>query len=96
MYCPKCEGPMTVLKTWENQKGELKRRRECLECGHRITTIEVIWEAKKRETAEPVVLECIRPQKRRKPYGLSDMYIALRLRQEVAAGTGDDPACAGS
>ena len=40
MDCPKCKGDIKVLDT--RPDGEwVHRRRECLACGHRFTTIEV-------------------------------------------------------
>ena len=39
MECPKCCGGTTVLET--RQSNGVKRRRKCLECGHRFSTVEV-------------------------------------------------------
>ena len=39
MECPKCYGNTTVLET--RQGNGVKRRRECLECGYRFSTVEV-------------------------------------------------------
>jgi len=58
MQCPKCKGKTHVLET-RPQKGyrmhALKRRRECLSCGHRYNTVEMDgdvfdeWKAVKRK-----------------------------------------------
>jgi transcriptional regulator NrdR family protein len=41
MDCPKCYGKTTVLVTKVNED-YVRRRRECLECGHRYTTVEMV------------------------------------------------------
>lgn len=40
--CPKCLGITTVLQTRENTNGETRRRRLCIKCKFRFTTIEVL------------------------------------------------------
>jgi Zn ribbon nucleic-acid-binding protein len=39
LRCPKCEGPMKVLRT-EHNREFISRRRECKRCGHRATSNE--------------------------------------------------------
>lgn len=35
MKCPKCNGPLRVLDTVQNDKeNEIYRARKCIECGH--------------------------------------------------------------
>ena len=42
MTCPDCgANRWRVIKTWRG-KHEISRRRECLECGHRVTSDERI------------------------------------------------------
>ena len=93
MICPICGCATTVLQTWENDKFEYKRRRECLDCGHRYTTIEMVIEKPKEEmrpdeTGEPAVQQ--RPSKPKKvqPWGLSDLHIAMRAGKEMASAAG--------
>ena len=41
MKCPKCNEETSVTDSRNHQEGtETKRRRECLKCKHRFTTIE--------------------------------------------------------
>ena len=42
MHCPYCQNPETkVVDTRINEDGHsIKRRRECLKCGRRFTTVE--------------------------------------------------------
>ena len=40
--CPKCLGKTMVIQTRENIKGETKRRRLCIECKFRYSTIELL------------------------------------------------------
>ncbi|MEZ4453645.1 MAG: transcriptional regulator NrdR [Nannocystaceae bacterium] len=52
MYCPVCRGQSTkVLDSRDSRDGGIRRRRQCLECGHRFTTRERV------ETTMPVVLK---------------------------------------
>jgi len=39
MICPRCGSPTKVLRT-ATAAGEVRRRRECTSCGHRISTTE--------------------------------------------------------
>ena len=85
MRCPVCDCATTVLSTDELDNGGRKRRRECLDCGHRFNTIEnVIGErgdddARKTIPDQLAVQRC--PQRKKaKPYGMSDLRIALRVR----------------
>ncbi len=39
--CPTCGGDV-ITKDKRNREGFIRRRRECLRCGHRYTTHEVI------------------------------------------------------
>ena len=44
MQCPKCSHPDTKVLDTRLGKGNssIRRRRQCLQCGHRFTTIEAI------------------------------------------------------
>ncbi|MBX7231157.1 MAG: transcriptional regulator NrdR [Bdellovibrionales bacterium] len=43
MKCPNCEQPESrVLETRVHREGEIRRRRECLKCKHRFTTVETL------------------------------------------------------
>ncbi len=43
MKCPKCDDlESRVLDTRVQRDGELRRRRECLSCKHRFTTVEIL------------------------------------------------------
>jgi transcriptional regulator NrdR family protein len=48
MKCPKCDGLTHVLMSrFRSGKHTTNRRRECLQCGHRFTTIELIVPSKR-------------------------------------------------
>ena len=41
MKCPKCNGPLRVLDTVQNDReNEIYRARKCIECGHTFFTVE--------------------------------------------------------
>jgi len=40
MKCPKCKGSTRVVWSRPESDTEIRRRRECLACSHRFTTIE--------------------------------------------------------
>ena len=40
MHCPRCDSPTKTLETRRVPDGATRRRRECTECGHRLTTYE--------------------------------------------------------
>lgn len=44
MRCPFCDSPLSkvVDKRSVDGRGEIRRRRECLKCGHRFTTYEAV------------------------------------------------------
>lgn len=52
MYCPDCWGKLRVVDTREQENGDIKRRRLCLECGRRYTTIEPIPKLEDADDAE--------------------------------------------
>lgn len=53
MICPECACATTVMETREQSDGSIRRRRRCLECGMRFTTMETIWKGKgKRKESE--------------------------------------------
>jgi transcriptional regulator NrdR family protein len=41
MNCPKCHGATHVFETRQSSNGK-RRRRECAECKHRFSTLEVL------------------------------------------------------
>lgn len=93
MICPICGCATTVIQTWENSKGEYKRRRECLDCGHRYTTVEAPIEKPNEEMnlnedRKPVMLECPSKPKKAQPWCLSDLRIAMRAGETVVAADG--------
>ena len=47
MTCPECACATTVMETREQIDGSIRRRRKCLECGMRFTTMETIWKDKR-------------------------------------------------
>lgn len=52
MLCPVCRGPSTkVLDSRDSRDGGIRRRRQCVDCGHRFTTRERV------EATLPVVLK---------------------------------------
>lgn len=43
MKCPFCDSDQNrVIETREQKSGELKRRRRCIDCGERFSTLEVV------------------------------------------------------
>jgi len=46
MKCQKCKGRTVVIDS-RNSGNSIRRRRKCLKCGHRVSTFEVLKEAKK-------------------------------------------------
>ena len=50
MTCPYCGGPTTVLETREYVNGNVRRSRECLDCGLRFTTREHLVRDKRPKT----------------------------------------------
>ena len=38
--CPKCGGDSTVIDTRERLNSDIRRRRKCLSCGYRWSTVE--------------------------------------------------------
>jgi transcriptional repressor NrdR len=60
MYCPICDGRLSVIESREKSNGTIvRRRRECEDCGTRFTTLEQIVPTKskraKYESKEPIV-----------------------------------------
>lgn len=51
--CPKCGGETTVKDMRPLQSGDVTRRRECNVCGHRYTTLEIVYDghARNKEVA---------------------------------------------
>ena len=46
MKCPKCNGPTSVKdsRDYVYQENETtRRRRRCRKCGHRYSTVEIVW-----------------------------------------------------
>jgi transcriptional regulator NrdR family protein len=39
--CPRCGGPKSEVADSRDEAGRLKRRRKCLACGHRWSTVEM-------------------------------------------------------
>jgi transcriptional regulator NrdR family protein len=60
MKCPKCDGGTKVVDRREN-----RRRRECLLCKHRFSTLEVLPDAVAKKV-EPVI-ENVRAEKPKAP-----------------------------
>lgn len=56
MNCTKCGSDTKVI----DRRGT-KRRRECLTCNHRFSTVEVLWERKKQKAEKPIVLPVVEP-----------------------------------
>lgn len=79
MRCPKCGAFTKVIRSMEMEELDIYRRRECMECGYRFNTEERKKHVEKTVPGKPAVQQRTDGQKA-KPYGLSDLYIALRLR----------------
>jgi len=51
MLCPKCRYPDSrVVDTKHDQMDFIKRRRECIKCGHRFNTMESTHEVNKEKS----------------------------------------------
>lgn len=91
MYCPECEEETMVVQTRQRADGTIYRRRECLWCGHRFSTTESLMapkEAAEDENRELPLLQCAPKRKKVRPWGMSDLCIALRSRPEVVIDAG--------
>lgn len=91
MYCPKCEEETMVTQTRQRADGTIYRRRVCRWCGHRFSTTESLMAPKEEaqnEDRELPLLQCAPKRKNVRPWGLSDMRIALRSLPEVAIDAG--------
>lgn len=49
MVCPKCNSDALTVVDKRNKIGVIRRRRKCMWCDHRFTTIEMPYEAYKTE-----------------------------------------------
>jgi len=41
MNCPNCKGPSSAVLSTRRQGAHLRRRRECFDCFHRWSTVEI-------------------------------------------------------
>ena len=94
MYCPECAGQTTVIESRVRTDGTVYRRRECLDCGLRISTTEAITVKKSEEPEtyedrEPAMQQRPTAPKPVRPWGVSDLHIALRARKTMAYADGD-------
>lgn len=81
MRCPECQEFLRVTCTTENEDGSVRRWRRCPSCGLRITTLEALPERSEPDGQDELPVPKSIPRKERtKPFSLSDMHIALRLR----------------
>jgi transcriptional repressor NrdR len=52
MDCPGCKYPDTrVIETRQDGNDRVRRRRQCMRCGHRVTTEELVASKKKKESS---------------------------------------------
>ena len=49
MVCDKCKGQLKAIETRSWKLNSVRRRKECLKCGERYTTIELIVYPKKEK-----------------------------------------------
>jgi len=40
--CPKCKGKTIVIDSRRNPKNQVRRRRKCIKCSNRFSTVEII------------------------------------------------------
>ena len=78
MHCPFCAHPETKVNDSRlaAEGAQIRRRRECLQCGERFTTF---------ETAELVMPLVVKSDQRRVPFDES------KLRGGLAEGAGETP-----
>jgi len=56
MDCPNCKYPDNkVIKSLPSGSDKIMRRRECIQCGHRMTTEEYIKEPKKKAPSHVLI-----------------------------------------
>lgn len=55
MTCPKCGGKTKINDSRHNDDDSVKRRRECLECGYRFSTVEIDADLYERMEGKAVV-----------------------------------------
>ena len=56
MHCPLCGAKAKTIETRQRGQNTLRRRRECMECCHRFTTVEEIFMAIITPTDKDVLL----------------------------------------
>jgi transcriptional repressor NrdR len=67
--CPRCDSATSILETRKAEGGKaLRRRRECISCGHRFTTY---------ERAVPEALQVIKRDGHRQPFDRDKLRSAL-------------------
>jgi transcriptional regulator NrdR family protein len=49
MKCPKCKGKTKVLDSRRNPSNNIRRRRKCVKCSYRFSTIEILKIKKEKE-----------------------------------------------
>jgi len=68
MKCPFCLSSKTKVTNKRNKAGAIRRRRECLKCGKRFTTI---------ERHEPVELVVVKKDGRREKYVRDKIFLGI-------------------
>ena len=53
MKCPKCKGKTKVLDSRRKSDNNIRRRRECVKCSYRFSTIEILKIKKEKEIPMP-------------------------------------------
>jgi transcriptional repressor NrdR len=51
--CPNCKGKTDVIDSRINPKKQIRRRRKCMKCGYRFSTIEIVKEKSKEIKLKP-------------------------------------------
>lgn len=53
MDCPNCKYPDTrVIDTRQSNDNTIKRRRQCMRCGHRVVTEEQVSQPRKKKESQ--------------------------------------------
>src|SRR4029079_14626698 len=101
MNCPYCEhGETKVVDTRVAGKGAIRRRRECLLCGQRMTTFERVEQAglhvvKRNGTRQPFdrakLMAGLTRACGKRPVPLADIeQAAVRIEADLRNGVGDE------
>ena len=98
MQCPVCRGGTKVLDSRDGRDDSVRRRRQCLGCGHRFTTRERIEESypfvvkrdgRKQSFDSPKILRGLELACRKRPIAPEDLQRTVHDIEQWAIARGD-------